>query len=69
MTKIRCRCCHRTAEVNGPHEYRSMERCRNETYIETKGAGIPRIGGKDMSKILIWDEKRRRFEPLVEAPA
>lgn len=65
MTKIRCRCCHRTAKVEGPHEFDAIKGCRNGTYIETGGAGNPRIGATNQALLDLWDAKARTFEPLL----
>lgn len=65
MTKIRCGCCHGVAQVDGKHEFQAMKGCRNGTFIETAGAGNPRIGGRNQALIKLWDEEKKSYEPLM----
>lgn len=65
MTKVLCKCCHRTAKVTGSHEFEMIDKCRNGTFIETGRAANPRIGGRNMNLIHIWDDGARKFVPLL----
>lgn len=64
--KIKCMCCHRTAEVVGKHEFRKLEGCRNGTFIETgRSEKNPKIGGTRLDLIRIWDAEAKSYISLV----
>lgn len=63
--KIRCVCCHGTAEVTGTHQFRKLPGCRNETILERGGGQSANVRAKRFDLIRFWDETEQKFVPLL----
>lgn len=66
MIKIQCLCCYGVAKVSDKYEFQALPKCRNGTYVEMSAKAVPRISGRRLDLIRIWDEQKKAYVPLIE---
>lgn len=59
MNKIKCLECNTELESKFRHDFVSCD-CPNNSFTDG-GDDYMRIGGKDITKILIWDDMKKKF--------
>lgn len=59
MAKVLCTGCGQIIESVHRHDYKTCK-CENHTSVDG-GSDYTKCGGVDLSKIYVWDEKRRVF--------
>jgi NTP pyrophosphatase (non-canonical NTP hydrolase) len=62
MAKVKCDCCGEELESKSRHDYRQCG-CSQNTFIDG-GNDYVRCGGKDLSKILLWNKEKNEYVHL-----
>jgi len=65
MSKIKCLNCDMILESVHTHDFHSCD-CENRAYIDG-GNDYMRFGCMDITKVLFWDEEKKKFLPYKTA--
>lgn len=64
MNKIKCLECGEELESKYRHDFQECH-CKNRAFTDG-GNDYMRIGAKDFTKILIWNDKEKQFKSIEE---
>ncbi len=62
MNKIKCLGCNTELESKFRWDFESCN-CENQTFVDG-GNDYKRFGGKDINKVLFWNEKKQQFTKI-----
>lgn len=64
MGKIKCLSCDSVLESKKRHEFVQCK-CENESFVDG-GNDYIRLGGKDLTQIIIWDEENKKWNSAID---